>query len=647
MKSPYSNLPPSKFWSTAVVQSPYDAVPDLYIPKWKIDKGQQIAIAGSCFAQHLAKYLRKNGAPLLDVEPAPVGLSREEVTSKGYGVYSGRYGNIYTVHQLLQLALEAAGKVSPSDIVWEREGRYIDALRPGVERKGFSDPELVLEARALHIPKVKELFQKADVLIFTMGLTEAWINTEHQTVYPVAPGVIAGEYDPARYHFKNFSFREIFDAFYELRKVVQEMRQGRAEIRYLLTVSPVALTATASSQNALQANIYSKSVLRSVAGELAQEPQVDYFPGYEIVLNPATKTRYYCDNLRNVTLEGVHDVMKVFFAKHNLNQDSTADTGIVQLTIPDVEDLEDTLCEEELLEAFSSQSSRSYVSSPDRKKPTILFVGDSHLAAVKKCIEIYYSNFADSINFAFAPVSWMQIPWSSFEGNKYLTDIAFKEKYKNLVQDISINAVSGPTFLCFVGLGALGNGLVNQFGTLKAGSARIKDGKSISPELPCFSEAMSEYKYDAVKNSALADQLALTYSKLKQGMDTIYAILQQSSHFKRVLWLAAPDMTETAGRFRFGDHYVEQYNHCLHVDIAQRCCKDILHKPALNESGFLITHSQDFRSEYGFTKDIYRARSEPWDVHTSPEFNIDAINQLLEAILNSPLYSVEMPATRA
>ena len=38
-------------------------------------------------------------------------------------MYSCRYGNIYTVHQLLQLAQEASGDYDPVDISWEKDGR--------------------------------------------------------------------------------------------------------------------------------------------------------------------------------------------------------------------------------------------------------------------------------------------------------------------------------------------------------------------------------------------------------------------------------------------------------------------------------------------------------------------------------------------
>ena len=48
------------------------------------------------------------------------------------------------------------------------------------------------------------------------------------------------------------------------------LRVINPDLRFLLTVSPVPLTATASGQHVLTATTYSKSVLRSAAGFLSQ-----------------------------------------------------------------------------------------------------------------------------------------------------------------------------------------------------------------------------------------------------------------------------------------------------------------------------------------------------------------------------------------
>ena len=93
--------------------------------------------------------------------------------------------------------------------------------------------------------------------------------------------------------------------------------RGGKPFKCLLTVSPVPLTATASGKHVLASTIYSKSTLRSVAGQLFEnQTHIDYFPSYEIVTNPRMHSTAFADNLRSVRDETVDNVMRHFFAQH-------------------------------------------------------------------------------------------------------------------------------------------------------------------------------------------------------------------------------------------------------------------------------------------------------------------------------------------
>ncbi|MCA9656720.1 MAG: GSCFA domain-containing protein [Myxococcales bacterium] len=51
----------------------------------------------------------------------------------------------------------------------------------------------------------------------------------------------------------------------------------------MIAVSPVPFNTTFSGRDAYCANTYSKSILRVCAEELAQHPEVDYCPSFEMV----------------------------------------------------------------------------------------------------------------------------------------------------------------------------------------------------------------------------------------------------------------------------------------------------------------------------------------------------------------------------
>lgn len=357
MTSPYMNLPGRAFWRNGVVDQSPDAVDSLYQRKLRFDPTTRFATAGSCFAQHLARNLRERGLNLVDEEPAPPGLSAKSASDFGYGILSARYGNIYTARQLRQLIQETRGEFRPADIVWEKNGRFYDALRPAVEPSGLSRPETVLEHRAYHLSRVRQVFQNADVFVFTLGLTEAWVHRPSGTVYPTAPGTIAGVVDPLVHGFHNFTFQEIYDdltIFFELCK------EGNPQIGFLLTVSPVPLTATASGEHVLSATTYSKSVLRAVAGQLYHErADVDYMPSYEVITNPRAGAGFYEDNLRSIRATGVDAVMNMFFgqlgeAKAEAEPSVAGEREMAGDNIRERERmLEEVQCEEALLEAFA------------------------------------------------------------------------------------------------------------------------------------------------------------------------------------------------------------------------------------------------------------------------------------------------------
>lgn len=335
----------------------------LYKKKWPIDGRWKIAAAGSCFAQHISRHLRKNGYNVLDVEPAPPGLSANLHSKYGYSTYSARYGNIYTVRQLLQLVKEVSGTHEPGEVVWEANGKYFDALRPAVEPEGLESPDEVREHRTHHLARVEQMLKGMDVFVFTLGLTEAWIHTPSGTVFPTAPGTVAGEFDDEKYTFKNFTFDEILRDFAELQRVLETLR-GNNNLRFILTVSPVPLTATASGRHVLQASAYSKSVLRGVAGQLAGEhPHIDYFPSYEVITNQTARGMFFEGNFRSIASQGVEVVMRSFFLEHPIvgrsneaggaadgppNEGAQGDGRAVAASATD-----DAQCEDALLEAFA------------------------------------------------------------------------------------------------------------------------------------------------------------------------------------------------------------------------------------------------------------------------------------------------------
>ncbi len=354
MTNPYKGLNDYCFWARSMTAPP----PGQVNPATKyasILPSHKVATMGSCFAQHLAKHISTSGLNYYAPESAPLGISELVATQKNYGVFSARYGNIYTVRQAVQLFERAFGNFSPIDGVWERNGRFVDAFRPQVEPDGYGSVEEVRSDVISHLNYVRDVFTKSDWFILTLGLTEAWRSRQDGAVYPTAPGVAGGEFDSSRYEFVNFSCEEVRA---DLCLFIEKIQSVNPDVQILLTVSPVPLIATYENRHVWVSTTYSKAALR-VAADVAERcyRSVIYFPSYEIITSPAAGGRYYADDLRQVTEIGVKHVMRVFtkhFFPDQSSPFSTVDASVPSLTA--FQNESDVVCDEEVIERALRES---------------------------------------------------------------------------------------------------------------------------------------------------------------------------------------------------------------------------------------------------------------------------------------------------
>lgn len=378
---PYESLDEKFFWASAVAKRSMFDISGLWDPKFKIARNMQVATFGSCFAQHIGRALAANGFSWMLAEETPPGLSDESARKFNYGVFSARTGNIYTVSLLKQWVDWATGATPPEE-TWEKGGRFFDPFRPNIEPDGFESREELLRSRKAAIGAFKTALTTSNVFVFTLGLTESWVNRKHGHEYPMCPGTVAGEFDAGEHEFINQDFPFIRKTLVETLRRVKDLNP---QIRFLLTVSPVPLTATMSGNHVLVATMESKSVLRSVAGMVARQLDfVDYFPSYEIINATPFRGTFFEANQRNVNHAGVEHVMRSFFdclkAKFALEEPAQERPNRLRPNRPNRPDRperpdrpnrpgnrlqraeprnrpglsrDDAVCEEELLNAFS------------------------------------------------------------------------------------------------------------------------------------------------------------------------------------------------------------------------------------------------------------------------------------------------------
>jgi GSCFA family protein len=308
-KSPYGFAPDRSFWSRGVTRE-FEPAALMATPAKLLRRGDRVMSAGSCFAANLVPYLEKSGFHYVRTETQHP-LLRVPAENFGYDNFSASYGNIYTARQLLQLLYRALNLWQPKEDAWEIDGEFIDPFRPGLRYRARSRAEFDLLTRQ-HLDSVRQAFEEATVLVFTLGLTEAWMSRADGAVFSACPGTVAGAFDANRHAFHNMSALEVAS---DLNEFIREVRKLNGLLRIILTVSPVPLVATATGGHVLPATIYSKSVLRVAAEEVVRANEdVAYFPAYEIVTGPQAPWDFFEPDRRNVSKAAVEAVMRALLA---------------------------------------------------------------------------------------------------------------------------------------------------------------------------------------------------------------------------------------------------------------------------------------------------------------------------------------------
>ncbi|NPD15183.1 GSCFA domain-containing protein [Xinfangfangia sp. D13-10-4-6] len=353
MSNPYSSLPAKKFWRSAVADRHMFDVSELWDPKFQIRPEDKVATYGSCFAQHIGRALKANGYQWHITEKPPVGLSDPE--KFGYNVFSSRTANIYTTSLLLQWVKWAIEAESPPAEVWNDKGRSVDPFRPKIEPAGFVSDEEMRLSRKQVIKSFRDSITGSDVFVFTLGLTESWVNSGLGYEYPMCPGTAGGTFDAKNHQFVNHDYEM---ALSNLSQAIDLMRSVNGNLKFLVTVSPVPLTATYTDNNVIVATMESKSILRAVAAKISKMHDfVDYFPSYEIINSPVFKGVFFDPNQRNVNHAGVDFVMKNFFACLN-GKFGGSGAAEIKSAAQAQADSKALVCEEELLNAFGKEKNK-------------------------------------------------------------------------------------------------------------------------------------------------------------------------------------------------------------------------------------------------------------------------------------------------
>ncbi|GAB5469880.1 MAG: GSCFA domain-containing protein [Rhodospirillales bacterium] len=331
-KHPYIGLPDYQFWKNEPAidrQTPLDPVTKV---SFSITPEEPVVTAGSCFAQHVANALQRSGFNFMVTEQPHAMIPRPLARKHNYMIFSARYGNVYTARQLKQLLQRAYGLFEPEESVWNgSDGSVVDPFRPQIQPGGFVNAEELERDREYHLDSVRKAIESLSVFVFTLGLTEAWIDKRDGTVFPLAPGVAGGTFDEKLFAFENFGVESIVE---DMQWSLDFIRSKNPGAKFVITVSPVPLNATYADRHVWVSTTYSKAVLRVAAEQITSSNELcDYFPSYEIITSPFARGRYYLPDCRGVKGTGVNQAMRVFL-RHYGGEEAVARLPVRKTKVP-------------------------------------------------------------------------------------------------------------------------------------------------------------------------------------------------------------------------------------------------------------------------------------------------------------------------
>jgi hypothetical protein len=235
-------------------------------PKFSLNKSEPVFTIGSCFAREIEDQLTD-----FDVPTRGFSAPHEEWPHRPNGLLN-EY-NPGTIARRIKMAL--AGTQDATDTIVRIGSKHVDLLLPGGSAVDYSR---ALSRRA-EIFEIYSQLRQAECVIITLGLVEAWVDSETNTYLNRMPPLDVLKRSNGRYVFRSLDVGESLQLMDGALRLLDEL--GR---KVILTVSPVPLQTTFSGMDALIANCYSKAVLRACAHALSSKyPCVDYFPSYEMV----------------------------------------------------------------------------------------------------------------------------------------------------------------------------------------------------------------------------------------------------------------------------------------------------------------------------------------------------------------------------
>lgn len=238
-------------------------------------RSAKVFTMGSCFARNIEIALRENDINVLSgrlsIDPELYASPRSPSAA----------ANRFNIPSMKNDFLRAFGIVELNDDPFiELDNQlFFDTSTAGLRFATIQELRDVQKKIAIFTKNIVD----ADLFVITLGLVEMFIDNETGCVLNTSPHPLCMRKYPGRFdHYRpNYEYLK-----HELDLLLELVLEQNPNLQVVITVSPVPLKSTMTSDDVVVSNSYSKSLLRVLAQAASDEREcVSYFPSYEMVMN--------------------------------------------------------------------------------------------------------------------------------------------------------------------------------------------------------------------------------------------------------------------------------------------------------------------------------------------------------------------------
>ena len=264
------------------------------------DRLPTLYAVGSCFAREIESALAGSWGVLSSIAPL-------FEASDGHGLARGHwtdFTNRYNPASLLRELARLTGDwpMEDADMIVGDDSAAIDLHFIAA---GMASRRQLHHRRRLTFRNGQGL-SRADVVIVTIGLNEAWFDNYTGTYLNNAPP--AWMASSGRFEVHILSCDDIVG---QLTRTISLIRKVNASTTIVVSVSPVPMLATFTGDDVICANARSKATLLSAARQVCSSSNSVYFPSFELVTHAAPTLAWNADR-RHPSTVMINHIAKAF-----------------------------------------------------------------------------------------------------------------------------------------------------------------------------------------------------------------------------------------------------------------------------------------------------------------------------------------------